>query len=296
MDAGSQRAWQVRSAYILILGLAAAAACVLALIWWKAPAASAQESTGDASFVVRCDFSHRKQVDPIVSFGGTSHHMHDFFGNKTTDASSTLESLRAGGTTCTRAADKAAYWIPTVKWTDSRGTRNLKANKGLFYYRAAGKVSGGVEPHPLGLKVVTAQGKRVEWRCANGTWSKYPPTRCSNGKLVVRIKFPFCSDGNLDSADHRSHMAYPVRKSDGTLRCSNSHPITLPRLQMNAQFPIPTTSGRVTLASGSYSTMHADFFNAWEEGRLAELVEDCINAAPFTTSNPKPAECQVTGT
>jgi hypothetical protein len=43
-----------------------------------------------------------------------------------------------------------------------------------------------------GLKIVTVQGKNVEWRCFNGTWSTKPPSRCANGKLVVRIKFPDC--------------------------------------------------------------------------------------------------------
>src|SRR5215207_4500857 len=103
MQASSQRTRQVRLALMLILGVAAAAACVLALMWWKAPAASAQvagEPTDrDASFVVRCDFSHRKQVDPIVSPGvKKSFHMHDFFGNTNTNRNSTLKSLRAGGT------------------------------------------------------------------------------------------------------------------------------------------------------------------------------------------------------
>src|ERR671921_2539635 len=107
MQAISQRTGQVRLALMLILGVAAAAACVLTLMWWKAPVASAQEEgpTGE-SFVVKCPFSHQKQVDPIVNPGepGTpeakAFHMHDFFGNTTTDSNSTLESLRAGGTTC----------------------------------------------------------------------------------------------------------------------------------------------------------------------------------------------------
>ena len=52
---------------MLIIGVAAAAACVVALMLWKAPVASAQEEgpTGE-SFVVKCGFSHEKQVDPIV--------------------------------------------------------------------------------------------------------------------------------------------------------------------------------------------------------------------------------------
>jgi hypothetical protein len=87
MQASSQRTWQVRLALMLILGVAAAAACVVTLMWWKAPAASGQEepSPTGANFVVRCGFSHRAQVDPIVDFGKRkSHHMHEFFGNKTT--------------------------------------------------------------------------------------------------------------------------------------------------------------------------------------------------------------------
>ena len=68
MEANSQRAWrQVHLALMLVLGVAAAAACMAALMWWKAPVASAQQATSsDASFVVRCDFSHRKHDDPIV--------------------------------------------------------------------------------------------------------------------------------------------------------------------------------------------------------------------------------------
>ena len=152
--------------------------------------------------------------------------------------------------------------------------------------------------HPAGLKVVTVQGKNVEWRCFNGTWSTKPPSRCDNGKLVVRIKFPDCLqvDANgqplLDSADHRSHMVDAVRPENALKdKCPSTHPYPVPRLQTNVEFPIPTTRGKVTLSSGEYSTMHADFFNAWEQAKLEDLVDRCINAAPFTSSNPKPADC-----
>ncbi len=122
MQATNQRAWQARLALMLIVGVAAAAACVVTLMLWKAPAASGQEepSPTGANFVVRCGFSHRAQVDPIVDFGKTADHMHDFFGNTTTSANSTLESLRVAasrsdhGTTCeprpgTTFGDTATY-------------------------------------------------------------------------------------------------------------------------------------------------------------------------------------------
>ena len=229
--------------------------------------------------------------------------MHDFFGNTTTDSDSTLESLRAAqtptdpGTTCeprpgNTFGDTAAYWIPKVSWKDSRRITALKASQTFFYYRAGLKDPADVQPYPAGLKIVTEQGKNVQWRCLNGAWSTTPPTRCSNGKLVLRIFFPDCLqvDANgrplLDSADHRSHMV-----AAGSEGCPSDHPYPVPRLQTNFQFPMPTTSGKVKLSSGEYSTMHADFFNAWQEGALEDLVKRCINAGPFTATNPKPQDC-----
>jgi hypothetical protein len=335
MEASSNRTRQVRLALMLIVGVAAAAACVVALMLWKAPVASAQEEgpTGE-SFVVKCGFTGKREpVDPIVSFGGTADHVHDFFGNTTTAADSTLESLRAaasqpdGGTTCPQPpkpgdpppedplplGDTAAYWIPTVSWTDSSGTTGpITATQTFFYYKLGGKSAKvGVNPQPPGLKIVTVQGKNVEWRCQNGNWSRTPPRQCSNGKLVVRIKFPDClavnssgqpltdtrdAEGNTLHVpdDHRSHMVDAVQSQDtGVVKCPSTHPYPVPMLQTNFQFPIPPTRGTVKLSSGTgaYSTMHADFFNAWQEGTLEDLVARCINGGPFTASNPKDADC-----
>ena len=64
--------------------------------------------------------------------------MHDFFGNKTTNPIPPWRVCRRG-ITCTRTADKSAYWIPTAKWIDKSGTRTLTVDKGLFYYRLASK-------------------------------------------------------------------------------------------------------------------------------------------------------------
>ena len=302
MQASSERTWQVRLALMLIVGVAAAAACVVALMLWKAPVASAQDEGGDptgANFVVSCGFHHRAQVDPIVDFGKTGQHMHDFFGNTTTNANSTYDTLLAGGTTCSKPEDKAAYWHPTVSWTSNRGKiTTLKASQTFFYYRAGLKAPATVKPFPAGLKVITVQGKKVEWRCQGGTWSPTPPTQCGdNTTLVVRIFFPDCLqvDANgqpvVDSADHRSHMVDAT--STG---CPSDHPYPVPRLQTNFVFKASqlATKGQPTLSSGgqpSYSTMHVDFFNAWDQQKLEDLVARCINAGPFTATNPKPKDC-----
>jgi hypothetical protein len=304
-----------------MVGVAAAAACVVTLLWWKAPVASGQEETvpTEESFVVKCGFTgidKRQAVDPIVNPGGEAFHLHDFFGNTTTDANSTYQTLRAGGTTCDDPGDTAAYWTPTVSWIDTDPTTEPERTASItrFYYRLGGKSPNvPVNPHPAldtdgdgqlddGLKIVTVQGKNVEWRCFNGTWSTKPPSRCDNGKLVVRIKFPDCLavvEGSnpmkplLDSPDHRSHMVDSVRPENALKdKCPSTHPYPVPMLQTNIEFPIPPgTRGKVTLSSGEYSTMHADFFNAWDQARLEHLVNTCLNNEPFTASYPKPEEC-----
>src|SRR5829696_9420492 len=149
--------------------LAAMAAAVLGLIvalMITPPAASALSSDHGASFAVRCDFSHRNSDDPIVHPGEPgAAHSHDFFGNKSTNASSTYDTLRAVDTTCSRSADKASYWIPTLKW----GGRTLTAFRGAFYYRAGGKDPKTIKAPPAGLKVIP--NTHVSWRCLGGSYS-----------------------------------------------------------------------------------------------------------------------------
>ncbi len=304
------------------IGIAVLLACVVALLaaLTSAPAASAASAEHGASFAVRCDFSHRAQVDPIVSPGGTSAHLHDFFGNKTTNAPSTYASMTATGvtTTCSRPEDTAGYWIPTVSWKDSQGTHELTANRAVFYYRAGDKDYRTVQPFAKDLRIIAdkdVNGARVRWYCGRGgsnddkAGSPVPPTSCSGGVLGLRIIFPDCvaeaspDVQKLDSDDHRSHMARSKPQNDARA-CPSTHPIPVPTLTINANFPMPATSGTVTLSSGDASTIHTDFWNTWKQdtplnlnppdgrsyGGLNALVKHCINEVPPTS--PRPTECR----
>jgi hypothetical protein len=250
-----------------------------------APDASAVSSDHGASFSVRCNFSHRASDDPIVhhSHPGKAH-SHDFFGNRSTDAHSTLKSLRAAETTCTRAGDTAAYWIPTVKFNG----RTLESKRAVFYYRAGEKDHRRIRPYPAGLKMIS--DSHIRWSCGRGAGTKKPPSKCSSGELTVRIGFPDCSNGRLDSSDHMRHMAFSRILENGNQRCPESHPRSVPTLNMNVTFPVPRRSGKVTLSSGYASSMHSDFFNAWDQETLRNLVERCINDVP--PSKPRPRSCQ----
>jgi hypothetical protein len=175
-------------------------------------------------------------------------HSHDFFGNTTTDADFTYESLLAGGTTRTRfEEDKAAYWIPTVSWNG----KVLNSNRAVFYYRAGGKNHKGIQPYPAGLKIIAGGERRVWWTCGRdeaGKGSRTPPDRRGSEELGVRVIFPDCidvaRDGKplLDSPDHRAHTAYSKR-IDGKVRCPRSHLRSVPVLTMNATFPRSSCRG-----------------------------------------------------
>jgi hypothetical protein len=228
-------------------------------------------------------------------------HSHDFFGNKFTQYNSTYDGAEEGSvsmigqpTTCSRIEDTAAYWLPTVSWSGVE----VNSNRAVFYYRAGGKDHKKVKPFPAGLKIIAGNEKRVTWRCGhtdNGGGTQNPPSHCDNGELGVRIIFPDCLDvarngePRLDSGDHKSHMAYS-RRIDGRVRCPRSHPRSVPVLTINATFLITTAPGKVTLSSGDASTMHADFFNAWDQEELNRLVVNCINKVP--PSKPRPDDCK----
>lgn len=235
-------------------------------------------------FTSVCAFSHAATDDPIVmeDMPGMSH-IHNFFGNVTTNASSTVESLSSGTTTCSRPQDKAAYWVPQL-YVDGVPATPAGINA---YYRTGRRDPASIRPFPLGLKIVAGnsmatgpQSPRVTTfgcRGTNGVGASASavPT-CATGRgqgLTMSIHFPDCWNGkDLDSADHKSHMAYSVRGV-----CPTGYPVPVPALTVHVKYDVAGGPG-VSLATGPFYTAHADFFNAWEPAALSNLVTKCINA------------------
>jgi len=229
---------------------------------------------------VFCFYSHTALADPIVAPGGVSAHAHDFEGNLTTGADSTLKSLRAGGTNCRLSADTAGYWTPVLY---SHGIA-VKPDRLHAYYRW-GNVPNvrSIRPIPAGLKIVAGDAHAttpqsthvVGWNCGVQGQTQYDhPVSCKQGqKIVLHVFFPNCWDGaHLDSADHKGHMAY---SSNG--RCPAGHPVPVPRVSEDFGYPLVDGTG-ITLSSGSYLTAHADFWNAWNQPVMDRLTRVCVNA------------------
>ena len=271
------------TAWLLALAVAAAP-FGSALAAEKDTAESETAQDFRSNFVELCRYDHRAPDDPIVHPGmaGMSH-SHDFFANTTTNASSTYDSLRAGGTTCADRNDTAAYWVPTLS---QNGSAITPTHVRVYYRPGTPRDFASVKPFPAGLRVIAGDATLqtpstrpvAAWSCAAETMpTPAPPVTCPSGPnqhLRLHIRFPSCWDGvNLDSADHKSHLAYQQRGS-----CPSSHPVRVPALALIVHYPITGPVGTITLASGSPYSAHADFFNAWNQDALAAKVQRCLNA------------------
>jgi len=232
------------------------------------------------NFVENCRFSHRADDDPIVFPGqpGASHN-HSFVGNRTTNAFSTFGSLVSASTTCARAADTAAYWVPTLY----DGTNAVEPQGATIYYRRGTFAPLRTFPNDLRMiagdaKATSPQDMRITfWNCGlNGgvqpssTVPTCPDVRGSFLRLHTR--FPNCWDGRrTDSADHKSHMAYSIRGA-----CPSSHPVEVPAIELIIRYRTLGGDG-FSLSSGGQYSAHADFLNAWRPSELKKLVEGCLN-------------------
>lgn len=244
-----------------------------------APVAAVPAAGNGRLFRSQCTPTHLSMDDPIV-FPGQSgaSHQHVFFGNITTDADSTLETLTDQPTSCRISEDHAAYWTPTLL-LDGR----LVAPRFVTAYYLADGARGRIQPFPAGLKVIAGNSKAITaqsttilgWKCANQVMGvlSATPTICPRGvDNVLVIRFPDCWNGrDLDSADHKSHLADRTRGV-----CPAGYPVALPRLSLNTHYRLTTLDGLAFSSGGIYSA-HADFFNAWNQQVLSALVARNLN-------------------
>jgi fibronectin type 3 domain-containing protein len=273
----------------------------------------ASQARGRGAFVVQCTWTHTDQSDPVVAPGSTPFgHLHDFFGNRSTNAGSTYDSMLGGDTTCQNWDDIAGYWSPSGLLN---GTPVPPIRQGAYYFGDAG---GSVQAFPADFRMIAGDklapspgaNPHVRWNCGgNTTPMSDHPYNCSGYSgsgvdgVTAHVDFPECWDGtSIDSGDHVSHLAY--EDGDG---CPGRHPVRVPRLRLRVHYGVqdpclgatpcgPADSDgnvRFELSSGPYYTMHADFWNTWKQAAFESAVDGCLNAhvtcgeaAPVTPPAP----------
>ncbi|KAK2767931.1 hypothetical protein FQN53_006411 [Emmonsiellopsis sp. PD_33] len=103
---------------------------------------------------------------------------------------------------------------------------------------------------------------------------------CPDG-VRMELMFPSCWNGkDLDTKDHKSHMAYPSLVNDGV--CPEGFETRLVSLFYETIWDTGKykgVAGKFVLANGDPTGpgYHADFIEAWEPGFLEQAVKTCTN-------------------
>ncbi|KAI9795784.1 MAG: hypothetical protein M1833_006805 [Piccolia ochrophora] len=140
-------------------------------------------------------------------------------------------------------------------------------------------------PKPTPEDTLDRQGFPEDWQ------------RCKDG-IRFELVFPSCWNGQSDSDDHRSHVAYPDTVQDGS--CPEGFNKRLPTMLFES---IWTTQkfigkpGRFVIANGDPTGYgyHGDFMNGWDQGTLQQAIANCksqggdLGSCGVFTPNLEPA-------
>lgn len=279
------------------------------------------ECAGQATFA---------RVDPIMSPGKPSHHVHALHGSAGLSHTSTYEDLRKGQcTSCAVPEDMSAYWHPALYFKDdATGELTLVEEVGgmLAYYNLD---ASDIKAFPAGFRMIAGDMTRrnysvngldvtkpdpeksfwaqlgqtsqhdleqraLGFNCLNyardaneGTLTRhYLPNKsyldgnCVDG-IRLEVMFPSCWNGkDVDSPNHKDHMAYPDLVMTGN--CPETHPVPTPGLLYEVILNVARfkdQKGTFVVANGDplgYG-VHGDFMSGWEPDFLQQAINTCTN-------------------
>lgn len=199
--------------------------------------------------------------------------------------------------------DKSAYWFPTLYFQWKNGSFSSVDGGSVMYYLFDGK-AGVTTAFPDDFRMISGDPmlrtydenskaqKAITFLCLdfNGVTTRHnelPAKSCPSG-IRSQVNFPMCWDGkNTDSADHKSHVAFPSGGPDSGDCSDPNFPVRMPRIfneiywdtgsweahrndAMKPDQPFVFSHGDRT----GYG-YHGDFINGWDEGVLQKVVDNC---------------------
>ncbi|KAM0321384.1 hypothetical protein ACHAQA_010148 [Verticillium albo-atrum] len=185
-----------------------------------------------------------QRADPIVNPGALSGHVHTVMGGSGFNFTMGYDqAISSACSTCKVRQDLSNYWIPNLYYQREDGKfESVKQLGGMLVYYLQRfdaqdpEYENGLLAFPPGFQMLagdphlrsfgnTLEQRAISYVClgvSGPETHEFPPHNCPNG-LRVQVIFPSCWDGhNLDSPNHKSHVAYPSLVDNGV--CPESHP------------------------------------------------------------------------
>ncbi|GAB7352366.1 hypothetical protein MBLNU459_g2805t1, partial [Dothideomycetes sp. NU459] len=254
-----------------------------------------------------------ERADPVVAPGAVSGHVHSIAGGNGFDFEMTYETARSSDcSSCPIKQDLSNYWTPKLYYQYQNGSfedvpqagdgNGVYGGMTVYYLQRPGPDNDALKAFPKGFRMLAGDpfkrnsttdfaSQAISYVCldysgTSSTSAGLPNKNCPDG-LRAQVFFPSCWDGvNLDSADHKSHMAYPIDGSYDSGRCPSTHPVHL----ISIFFEIIYSTGNFgnmwygnsqpfVFAQGDplgYG-FHGDFVNGWDVDVLQKAVDTCNN-------------------
>jgi len=261
------------------------------------------------TFVVSCAPLTIQRSDPIVSPGLPGAHVHSIIGgNAFKRVMGPMDTLKANETTCIFALDHSNYWVPSLyhqradgMWelVEFRGSNVYYQKRACDYSPTAKNCDKTIVPlaFPDGFRMVAGDPFRrtqndsdfaqraIHVMCLDGgpQQAGFPKVHCNT--MRWEVYFPSCWDGkNLDTPDHKSHVAYPAIGDFNGGVCPESHPVALFSIFFEFFFTtgVYPDTNKFAFANGDPTGFgfHGDFIMGWTNRTLLQTAHrDCITSA-----------------
>nr|CAB91299.1 conserved hypothetical protein [Neurospora crassa] len=271
------------------------------------------------------------RVDPLVNPGVRyTPHLHQIVGgnsfNLTMDPDSHDLAGQSTCTSCSFAQDLSNYWTAVMFFKAKNGSYHrvpqvgnggpqgkLVNNGGLdIYYIPSGKVTAfrpgfrmlagnaaNTDPKKVSSGNIchrcwtsTNEGNFVGGAPCTGSDTVDIPQDTKCKMIRQTIIFPTCWDGkNLDSPDHKSHVAYGGGSgANGGGSCPSTHPVKLPQIMYELMWNVTSFADKsmwpesgpafvysMNLGKNSGPAAHGDYVFGWKGDSLQKAMDKGCN-------------------